>query len=263
MNNVDLSLSRESISDGLETRIVGLNVLYYPSLTSTMDIARAVVHEGCAEGTVVVAGQQTAGRGRLKREWLTPEGNIALSVILYPASAQLPAMIMLASLAVANSIESVTGIKPGIKWPNDILINLRKVSGILIETDARPHRYGHAMYVVIGIGINVNLRPFEYAGIETTATSLSIETRQSVSRLALIRSLLGEMDRLYNELNQGRSLFELWRHRLITIGRTVTVTTVESVYTGIAESVDRDGALYVRCQDGELKKIIAGDVTLR
>jgi BirA family transcriptional regulator, biotin operon repressor / biotin---[acetyl-CoA-carboxylase] ligase len=263
MSASDPALSSTVVSANLGTQVIGREVLYFPSLASTMDTARDAAHRGAAEGTVVIAGEQTSGRGRLKRSWLAPKGNIALSVILYPGLAQLPEMIMLASLAVVRSIENVTGVRPDIKWPNDILIEGRKVCGILIESDARPAEGGRAMYVNIGIGINLNLHPSEYKEVEAIATSLSLETGQMISRLALVRVLLVEMDKLYLELMAGRSLFEDWRDRLVTIGRQVKVTAPDTVFEGIAESVDRDGSLLVRCPGGESRRVVAGDVTIR
>ena len=131
-------LSSQAIQNSLVTHIIGRRVLYYPSLPSTMDAARQEAISGAEEGTVVIAGEQTAGRGRLKRSWLGPTGNIAMSVVLYPRLSELPSLIMLASLGVVRSIEAVTSLKTDVKWPNDILIRGRKTSGILVETDARP-----------------------------------------------------------------------------------------------------------------------------
>ncbi len=248
--------------DNLNTELIGQRVAFFPVVSSTMDAARDLVHEGIPEGTVVIAEEQTAGRGRLNRSWMTPRGNIALSVILFPHLSQLPEMIMLASLGVAQSIQKVTAIKPDIKWPNDILIGGKKVCGILLEADARLTQGTRVAYVIIGIGINVNLQPADYANIASTAASLSVVARKDLSRLSLVRALLQEMDKLFVELKSGRSLFTKWRARLITLGQPVTVTSVDSVFTGIAESVEPDGSLFVRCPDGELKRVVAGDVTL-
>ena len=152
---VEENLSSADISRNLKTDFIGQKVIAYPSLTSTNDIAKREAKKGAREGTVVVAEEQTAGRGRLKRAWLSPKGSIALSIILHPTPAQLPSLIMLASLAVAHCIEKVSGLKAQIKWPNDVLINGKKVCGILIESDVR----GSAVdYAVIGIGLNVNLQ---------------------------------------------------------------------------------------------------------
>ena len=253
------NLSSEAISQGLKTRFVGQRVIYYPSITSTIDIAREEARQGAAEGTVIIADEQTGGKGRLKRAWLTPEGNIALSIVLYPGLSCLPSLIMLASLAVVHSIEAVTGLKSQIKWPNDVLINGKKVCGILIESDVQGNTVN---YAVIGIGINVNLRIADFPEIQPIATSLSDELGREVSRLSIIRHLLVEIERLYLALSTGGSIYEEWRDGLVTLGRKVCVKTGENIYEGVAESVARDGSLLLRGLDGNLTRIVAGDVTL-
>src|SRR3972149_8336054 len=197
---IEDNLSAGAITEGLKTRFIGQRVLYYPSLTSTMEVARGAVGRGAEEGTVIIADEQTAGRGRLKRTWLAPRGNIALSVILHPALSNLPSLIMLASLGVVHSIETVTGLKAQIKWPNDVLINGKKVCGILIENEFLGSRLTAA---IIGIGIDVNLQTADFPEIRSIATSLSDELGREVSRLKLIRSLLVEIERLYLPLSAG------------------------------------------------------------
>ncbi|MBI2850129.1 MAG: biotin--[acetyl-CoA-carboxylase] ligase [Chloroflexi bacterium] len=263
---VEDSLSANAITDGLKTHFIGQKALYYPSLTSTMEVARQVAREGAAEGTVIIADEQTAGKGRLKRSWLTPKGNIALSVILRPGLSALPALIMLASLAVVHGIEAVTGLKPQIKWPNDILVNGKKIAGILIENDV----LGNRVTTIIGIGIDVNLRLADFPEIQAIATSLSDKLGHEVSRLKVIRALLVEMERLYLPLSAGGSqtrpyfaLFDEWRDNLVTLGKKVRVTAEDATYEGIAESVDTDGSLLLRRPDGTLTRVVAGDVTLR
>ncbi|MFC1985349.1 biotin--[acetyl-CoA-carboxylase] ligase, partial [Chloroflexota bacterium] len=210
--------------------------------------------------TVIVADEQTAGKGRLKRVWLSPRGSVALSVILYPGLSCLPSLIMLASLAVVHSVETVTGLKSQIKWPNDVLVNGKKVCGILIESDVQVNKVN---YTVIGIGINVNLRLADFPEILPIATSLSDEMGKEVSRLNVIRCLLVEIERLYLASLSGGPIYEEWRDNLVTLGRRVRVKTNEAVSEGIAESVARDGSLLLRGFDGSLTKIVAGDVTLR
>ncbi len=254
------SLSAASITSELETRFVGQRVIYYPSLTSTMGVARREAQQEAAEGTVIIADEQTAGRGRLGRVWLSPRGSIALSIILYPSLSHLPSLIMLASLAVVHSIEAVTGLKSQTKWPNDVLVNGRKVCGILIESDVQ----GNAVnYAIIGIGINANLRLADFPEILPIATSLSDELGRDVSRLSIIRCLLVETERVYLALSAGESIYEEWRDSLVTLGRRVCVKTGEAIYEGVAESVARDGSLLLRGPDGSLTRIVAGDVTLR
>lgn len=254
------SLSSDAITKDLATRFVGQRVIYYSSLTSTMEVARQEARQGAVAGTVIVADEQTAGRGRLKRSWLSPGGNIALSIILYPSLAYLPFLIMLASLAVAHSIEAVTGLKPQIKWPNDVLVKGRKVCGILIKSDVQGNTVN---YTIIGIGINVSLRLADFPEIQPIATSLSAELGRDVSRLSVIRYLLVEIERLYLALLAGGSIYQEWRARLVTLGKRVRATTGETIYEGVAESVARDGSLLLRGLDGNLTRIVAGDVTLR
>ncbi len=257
---VEDNLSAAAVTKDLGTRFIGQRVLYYPAVTSTMEVAKREAQQGAAEGTVIIADEQTGGRGRLKRAWLTPKGNIALSVILYPELSYLPSLIMLASLAVVHSIEAVTGLKSQVKWPNDVLINGKKVCGILIESDVRGTTVN---YIIIGIGINVNLRLADFPEIQPIATSLSDELGREVSHLSVIRHLLVEIERLYLDLSTGGSLYEEWRDNLATLGKKVRVAAGETIYEGVAESVARDGSLLLHGSDGNLTRIIAGDVTLR
>ena len=225
-----------------------------------MDVARQEAQQGTAEGTVIIAEEQTAGKGRMRRLWITPGGNIALSIILYPEVSQLPYLIMLASLAAVYSIEKITGLAPWIKWPNDVLVNGKKVCGILIESDVRKHSVA---YTVIGIGINVNLKLADYPEITSIATSLADESGKGVSRVDLIRHLLVETERLYLTLPAGEVVYQEWRDRLVTLGRRVRVNSGGTILEGLAESVAPDGSLLLRCANGSTSKIIAGDVSLR
>jgi len=254
------NLSPADISRNLKTDFIGKRVIAYPSLSSTNDIAKREAKKGAREGTVILAEEQTAGRGRLKRAWLSPRGSIALSIILHPTSAQLPYLIMVASLASARCIEKVGGLEAQIKWPNDVLINDKKVCGILIESDVR----GSAVdYAVIGIGINVNLKTADFPEIAATATSLSQELGRELSRREMIRCLLVEVESLYLALPEGDIVFREWRDRLVTLGKEVEVSSGKTSYKGIAESVASDGSLFLRQPDGSLIKIVAGDVSLR
>jgi len=259
MGTGENSLSPASITKSLGTRFIGRRVIYHPRLTSTMGVAKREARLGAAEGTAIVAGEQTGGRGRIGRVWVSPHGNIALSVILYPDLANLPSLIMLASLAVLHSIEAVTGLKAQISWPNDVLIGGKKVCGILIESDVRE---GAVAYAVIGIGINVNLRTSDFPEIPSSATSLRDESGSEISLPSMIRQLFVEIERLYLALRAGESIYQEWRDSLVTLGKKVRATSGDTSYEGIAEAVDEDGGLLLRCLDGSLIKVIAADVTL-
>ena len=256
---VEDSLSSALISHNLATRFIGQKVIYHPRLASTMEVARQAARQGAAEGTVVVADEQTAGKGRIKRLWLSPRGSLALSIILYPDMSYLPYLTMLASLAVAHSIEAITGLESQLKWPNDVLIDGKKVCGILIESDVRANMVA---YAIIGIGINVNFRLSDFPEILSTATSLADELGKAVSRVDVIRHLLVEIERLYSALPDGEPVYREWRDRLVTLGRKVQVKSGEAMLEGIAESVARDGSLLLRHDNGSSTKIVAGDVSL-
>lgn len=257
----EVDISSASLRRELRTEFIGQNILYYPVVSSTMDVAKQALRDGAAEGTIVIADRQTAGRGRLGRKWLSPpDSSILLSIILYPKLEQLPRLNMAACLAVAQSIEKVTGLKPGVKWPNDVLIGGKKVSGVLIESDVQRDVVS---YAIVGIALNVNLDPSSIPEISETATSLKQVLGREVSRLRMLKSLLGEFEQLYQALRRGEAIDREWRRRLETLGKEVKVKCGETVQEGCAESVDDDGNLLLRCRDGSLVTITAGDVTLR
>lgn len=251
-------LSAERIESGLETRFIGQRVTHFLRHESTMEAARREARQAAAEGIVIIAEEQTAGKGRAKRAWLSPRGSISLSVVLYPDVSQLPYLIMIASLAAAQSIEIVTGLETQLKWPNDVLINSKKVCGILIENELHGDRVA---WTIIGIGINVNIRMRDFP--EIAATSLSDELGKELSRVEIIRRLLVEMERLYLSLGTGEQIYQEWRDRLITLGKRVQVVSGENVLEGMAEDVSRDGSLLLKHSDGSTSHIVAGDVTLR
>ena len=244
-----------TILSKLKTSFVGQDVLYFPSVPSTMDAAKDVARRGCREGIIVVADEQTAGRGRLGRNWITPAGSsIAVSVVLRPELHRLSALTMIASLAVVRSIEQVTGLRPAIKWPNDVLVNGKKVCGILVDSELKGEEVDWA---VVGIGINVNLEPSRFPEIAALATSLSAELGREVSRLDVLCALLAELEQLYLASREGRPFYHEWRTRLETLGKQVRVTSGGVVEEGTAESVDMEGNLLLRRLDGSVTTIVA------
>jgi BirA family biotin operon repressor/biotin-[acetyl-CoA-carboxylase] ligase len=238
---------------------MGQRVLYYSKLDSTMDAAQREAQWGAEAGTVVIADEQTAGRGRLRRSWLSPKGALAFSVILRPNIDYLPYIIMLSALAVSQAIQAVIGLKSQIKWPNDVLIKEKKVSGILIENNFRKHIL---RYSIVGIGINVNFHAQDYPEIASIATSLADVTGKEVSRLQILRQVLREMERLYLSLPHSDLIHEKWKAGLVTLGQKVQVHLGDRICYGLAESVTRDGSLVLRQTDGSLVKISVGDVNV-
>jgi BirA family biotin operon repressor/biotin-[acetyl-CoA-carboxylase] ligase len=254
-------ISPEAVRQRLTTRFVGHSFFYYPSVTSTMDVARKFAREGAREGTVVVAGEQTVGRARLGRAWINPPGVLAVSIILHPEMSQLVRLTMVASLATSRCIEKATGLETAIKWPNDVLVRGKKISGILLESALRGQSVDWA---VIGIGINVNFDPNAYPEIADIATSLSVELGEYVPPLNILVHLLTETEQLYLALRRGEPVYQAWRDKLETLGKLIQVKTGnDNLEKGYAESVDEDGALMLRRSDGSLLRIVAGEVTLR
>ena len=226
-----------------------------------MDEARVLAERGDPEGTVIVVEEQTAGRGRFDRAWVSPRSqNLSFSVVLRPTAAQLPYVNMAATLAIARCVTEITGHEAGIKWPNDVRINGRKVSGILIETAMAG---GYVDHAIVGIGVNVNFDPAEHPEISTTATSLYRETGEKRDRTEVLRRVLTELDDLYGEVRSGRSLTSDWAAMLETLGRTVQVRWKERVIEGRAEAVDDQGNLVLVGADGATTTVTAGEVTLQ
>ncbi|MBI4301232.1 MAG: biotin--[acetyl-CoA-carboxylase] ligase [Chloroflexi bacterium] len=242
----------------LETQLIGQRVIYYPVVSSTMEVATEVGRLGAEEGTIVIAGEQTAGRGRLGRTWFSTSDSIALSIILRPTLSQLPRLNMVTSLAIAQAIEKTTGLATTLKWPNDILIKGKKVGGILSEGYLRGSEVDFA---VVGIGLNVNLDPVEIPEIADIATSLSAQLGHPILRSTILKSLLKEMEVLYLALQRGEPVHQQWRQRLQTLDQRVRVTMGDKVVEGCAEDVDPDGCLHVRDDDGHLTIVAAGDLT--
>jgi BirA family biotin operon repressor/biotin-[acetyl-CoA-carboxylase] ligase len=257
---VATEISPYVIMRGLKTALIGRNIIYHPILASTMDTARLEARRGVPEGTVIIAGEQTGGRGRLRRAWLSPPGNVALSIVLYPRAGSLPYLTMIASLAAARAIESVADLKTQLKWPNDVLIDGKKIAGILVENEMKGKKVA---FSIVGIGINIDLNVAGYSEISGTAASLKSGSTKGGLRLKTIRALLTEFDRLYRQLPDGRPIFEAWHEKLITLGKKVRAVSGVQNIEGIAESVDETGALMIRRSDGSLISVIAGDVTLR
>ena len=254
------SIVGQMLRTGLYTAIIGRNVRYYQSTGSTMDDAAEWAHAGADEGAVVVAETQSASRGRLGRRWISDAGNLYFSVLFRPDADALPLLSPLAGVAVARSIRQVAGLYPAIKWPNDVIIEGRKVAGILAESSVSGAQIEHA---IVGIGINVALDVSGESEIAATAASLNALSGAEIDRSELLRRTLQHMDGLHLDLRRGRSPIPEWRRWLDTLGQRVTVTHHGATSTGLAEDIDETGNLLLRTDDGERLTLTAGDITLR
>ena len=269
------SIAAQMLRSGLYTAVIGRSVRFYQSTPSTMDDAAQWARQGAEDGAVVVAETQTASRGRRGRRWVSDAGNLYLSVLLRPEAAALPLLSPLAGVAVARAIRRVAAVPPAIKWPNDIMVDERKVSGILVESalsgggvaegagdDCSDYDYA-VSYAVVGIGVNIALDVSSDDEIAATAGSLNALAGAAVDRTELLRRILQYLDALYLDLRRGRSPVPEWRRWLDTLGQRVVVTHYDTRHAGRAEDVDEHGNLLLRTDDGRQLTLTAGDITLR
>ncbi len=268
----------------LTTELLGQEerLQYIPIIDSTNTVAMKMAQEGSAEeGFVLLTDSQTAGRGRLGRHWIDAFGyNVLSSTVLTPTF-PLSLLVMIASLAVVDAISDVCDIAATIKWPNDVLIEDRKVAGILIET---THNRSGRLFAVMGIGVNVYSYPVQTEAEQSLikkATTLEEACGQRVSRETFIASMLAHIETSYRALQKessslnaagadkdvsgswgpmSRLIRERWRNRLMTLGRTIEVRQGDTVLSGIAEDVDDTGELFLRRHSGERVSITWGDI---
>jgi len=241
-------------------------ILYFSTIPSTTGPAREEAQQGCAEGTLVVAEEQTGGRGRLGRAWYSPRyKGIFLSLILRPQvnPNEVSQITMLAAVALASAIKRETGVATGIKWPNDLLIQGKKVCGILADLNAELDRVN---YLVLSAGINVNHEPEDFPeDLKDTATSLKIATGRPVNRAGLVRACLEDFEQWYILwLEEGfEPVLSTWKEMSVSLNCPVRIHTLNKSWDGWAEDVDREGALLLRLPTGEIQRLVSGEVSLR
>ena len=248
-----------------KTKIIGRDIRVFRETTSTNDVIEKLARDGVKEGAVVFAEAQTKGRGRLGRKWISPaKKGLWFSVLLRPdlRPQEATQLTVASAAALRRAIESNTGLKAEIKWPNDILIRGKKVAGILTELHAEVDRVKH---VILGMGVDVNLSPGDFPPeVRKLATSLKAELGKPVSRPELAVAILRELDRDYARVCSGRfaAVAEEWEKHCATLGRRVAIRMGTRQIRGRAESLSEDGALLLRTDHGHLERIVGGDVTL-
>ena len=248
----------ETLRGGLYTRIVGKRLLFFQEVGSTMDEAKLRAERGTEEGTVVVAETQTTSRGRQGRTWVSRTGNLYLSVVLFPSIQTLPYLNSLCGVAVVRAITNISGLKPRIKWPNDILLDGKKVAGVLVESAIAGDEVRHS---IVGIGINVALDADEIDEIAGGATSLNHASAGDIPRDELLREILQQLDGLYIQLNHGNTPVEEWEELLDTLGQRVRVSWQGEEYVGFADGIDSQGSLLLREDNGQVRTLAAGDAS--
>jgi BirA family biotin operon repressor/biotin-[acetyl-CoA-carboxylase] ligase len=265
-----MDFNAENLNAALSGKAIGSPLYFFPSADSTNLLAFKLAGEGAPEGTAIIADHQTCGRGRMQRVWQSPPAvNLYTSLILRPAlaAALSSPLTIMAGVAVAELLNGYADrfqiySQVRLKWPNDVLINDKKVSGILTEMKTAGNK---VEFVIIGIGININMQKNDFSPpLEEIATSLRIEMGKTIDRVGLTVKLFEIMADLYQLfLREGiKPIRELWLSSSQLMERCVGVTFGEEVYQGMITGMDDAGALIIRDGNGEQRRVIAGDVKL-
>jgi BirA family biotin operon repressor/biotin-[acetyl-CoA-carboxylase] ligase len=256
-------IEKIQITNQLITKTFGHTVFSFDTTNSTNTFAKGLQHHEAPHGTIIIAEEQTAGRGRLQRNWVSPKGkNLLFSIILYPnfGIEKISLLPFAGSLAIADAIETVTGLSSTCKWPNDVLVNGKKVCGMLLESSL-----GNSVQekIVLGIGLNVNQEEFSEE-LKFKASSLQIESGIVIDRVLLLQKILEELENRYEQLSHfpSRQLLNDWRMKALLFGKKITVLESEFSFAATAIDVAENGSLIIETEDGKKRNIFAGDVSL-
>ncbi|HEU4963711.1 MAG TPA: biotin--[acetyl-CoA-carboxylase] ligase [Bacilli bacterium] len=252
------------VREGLTTSLLGQPIIYRDSIDSTNILAQQLASEGAVEGTLVIADEQTSGRGRRGRNWFSPpHSGVWMSLILRPnlPIAHAAQVTLVAAVALARALTQLTGQNAGIKWPNDILFDQKKCCGILTEMKADHDRIHH---LVVGIGINVNVPEADFPEeLSKIATSLQAVKGSPIPRAQVVQTVLAEFEPLYRryvEHGGFATIRDDWKKQSITIGRDVVAQTGQGEVRGKALDIDEFGVLFVEKADGTVEKIFSADI---
>ncbi len=247
-----LKSCRDLLGFSFEKRVSSIR--FFPIVDSTMDRAREIAKQGAGHFTVVIAEQQEKGRGRLNRSWLSQKGGLWFTIILKP---DLPPQMTFkvnfaASLCLARTLNRLFDINARVKWPNDILVDNKKLVGLLSEMETRGDMIS---FVNIGIGINVNNQPEQD---EPNAVSIRTLVGHEVSRRTILAALLDDFETMLQNILE-KNIIDLWKEQSSTIGKRVRIETLNNVYQGVALDVDETGALILEQEDNTTRRVIYGD----
>jgi len=258
VSNPDIPIPEE-ITPFLKSDIVGREIYYFEKVDSTNNIARDFIKKEPHDGTIIVSDIQTQGRGRKDRQWISPKGGLWFSIILYPNIQPEKGMLltMAISISIVEALKIVAGLDSEIKWPNDLLLNKRKVCGVLTEFDAETDKIN---YAIVGVGINVNNEIDE--SLKNTATSLKKEKREIISKVELMRYIITYFDKYYRWVrdNKHDKIRDKWLSYSNIIGKKVIVKQNKNTIEGIVKYVDKNGFLIIDDNKKETR-ILSGDIT--
>lgn len=261
------SFNPDLLSNFLNHCIFNKNIIFKETIESTNVFLKTLAQQGFPEGTIVIADDQTDGLGRLGRKWFSKKyENLLFSILLRPQLTpnRIFFLTMIFALAGVDAIQQMTGLNAMIKWPNDIYIGEKKLGGILTEFAVKN---GVVQHVVLGMGLNVNWNPSKEQDLMYTTSSLFDETHQKVAREELLSNLLKKMENYYhngidNKKNAER-FFEKWNQKSVVLGKSVVIESGKGRVEGRAADIDQEGALTLITADGQEKKIVCGDVSIK
>jgi len=259
-------LNPNKLQEVLRTRLLGRSIFFSEEVASTNGWAKKLASQGAPEGWVVIAETQTHGRGRLDHEWISPVGGLWFSLILRPKQrlAKASNLTFVAGIAVAETLHEQYGLRAQTKWPNDVLVNGRKICGILGEATAAGEEISA---VILGIGINANFDAERVLpeSMRASATSLETELNRRIQLEELFNRLLEKLEATYALYTRGgfSSIRKQWKKYAGFLGQEVEVTDGNEKITGLAYDVDKDGALILMLESGAFKHVFAGDMSLR
>ncbi len=251
----------------LKKGIFGKNVIFRDTIGSTNVFLKELAQRDLPEGTVVVADEQSAGLGRLGRQWFSKKGeNLLFSILLRPRIPpnRLFVLTMVLALAGIDAVQKMSGISAKIKWPNDIYIGEKKLGGILTEFAVKQ---GVVEYVVLGMGLNVNWSPQAEHRLLYPTSSIFLETHKKVSRERLLGNLLKRFEAFYEEVlgevNPGEGFYKRWNEKSAILEKSVVIETGKERVEGVAAGIDQDGALTLITTEGLERKFVCGDVSVQ
>lgn len=260
-------LSLSELEPFLRTSFIGRDIIFLDSISSTNTYAKKKAEESFREGTVIIADEQTEGKGRLGRQWISARRKgIWMSVMLKPdiLPVDAPKLTIVAAIAVVRALWSCCQLKAGIKWPNDITVGNKKICGILTEMSAEADEI---KYVIIGIGINTNVEIDDFGPeVSAAATSVSIETGRAITRKALTASVLYELEDMYEDFiidGSIRPFLNEYKGKSAILGRNVKAISKKEEITGLATDISEEGHLIVRLSDGTYREIVSGEISVR
>jgi BirA family biotin operon repressor/biotin-[acetyl-CoA-carboxylase] ligase len=259
-------LNVDKLQEGLQTKLLGRKVFFSHEVGSTNNWAKELALLGAEEGTVAIAESQTAGRGRLDRVWVSPKGGLYFSVIFTPelTPTQATKLVFVAGLAVVEALHELYGLRVETKWPNDLLVNGRKICGILAEMSTTGDSVN---FVVVGVGINANFDGKSVLPKELweDTTSLESELGKKVQLDTLFRAVVERLECIYESfLKKGFvPVLRKWKKHAGFLGCKVKVMSDAEEWVGLTLDVEDDGALTIKLEDGSVKRVLAGDVSLR